>query len=64
MGQSAIEEQARSKQSQILRYKELLESLPRNDKKIIEGGEILLWLFSNGHINRKIFSVGIKELLH
>jgi hypothetical protein len=52
-----------SKKSQLLRYKELLEMDPLNDKKIIEGCEILLWLFSNKHIDQKTFSMEIKELL-
>ena len=42
---------SRNSTEQIKRYKELLASYPLDDKKIIEGHEILLWLFSNGYIN-------------
>lgn len=51
-----------SKNSQYLRYKKILELRPLDDKKFIEGCEILLWLFSNSHIDRHTFLVGIKEL--
>jgi hypothetical protein len=53
-----------NKQSQILYYKELLNSRPLDDKKIIEGCNILLWLFSNGYIDRKVFLVGVREIAH
>jgi hypothetical protein len=46
----------------FLRYKDLLDSRPLDDKKYIEGCEILTWLLSNGHIDQKIHRVGIKEL--
>ena len=46
----------------FLRYKDLLDSRPLDDKKYIEGCEILTWLLSNGHIDQKIYRVGIKEL--
>ena len=51
-----------NKNSQLLRYKNLLDSRPLDEKKYIEGCEILLWLFSNGHIDKKIYCIGIKEL--
>jgi len=47
---------------QIKRYKELLASRPLDDKKIKEGFEILLWLFSNGYIDQKTYKAGINEL--
>ena len=52
---------SRNSTEQIKRYKELLASYPLDDKKIIEGHEILLWLFSNGYINRKTYISGINE---
>jgi hypothetical protein len=48
--------------SEFLRYKELLESCPLDNKKYIKGCEILLWLFSNNHIDRDAFLIGIGEL--
>jgi hypothetical protein len=51
-----------SKESCLLFYKKLLESRPIDDKKYIEGCNILIWLFSNGHINRKSFCNAIKLL--
>lgn len=51
-----------SKNFQYLRYKKILELRPLDDKKFIEGCEILLWLFSNNHMDRRTFLVGIKEL--
>ncbi|CAJ0767752.1 21151_t:CDS:1, partial [Entrophospora sp. SA101] len=50
------------KNSQLLRYKDLLDSRPLDEKKYIEGCEILTWLLSNGHIDKKIYRIGIKEL--
>jgi len=50
-----------TKETQLSRYIELLASQPLDDKKIIEGHEILLWLFSNGYINRKTYISGINE---
>ena len=50
------------KSSQSLRYQELLNSRPLDEKKYIEGCKILTWLLSNSHINQKIYQVGIKEL--
>src|SRR2546421_2548901 len=52
---------SRNSTKQIKRYKELLASYPLDDKKIKEGFEILLWLFSNGYINRKTYISGINE---
>ena len=49
---------------QIKRYKELLTSRPLDDKKIKEGFEILLWLFSNGYIDQKTYISGINEIGH
>lgn len=46
----------------FLRYKDLLDLRPLDEKKYIEGCEILTWLLSNGHIDQKIHRVGIKEL--
>ena len=53
---------ALDRNSQLLRYKNLLDSRPLDEKKYIEGCEILLWLLSNGHIDKKIYRIGIKEL--
>jgi len=50
------------KKTYLLRYKNLLESRPLDEKKYIEGCEILLWLLSNGHIDQKTYRVGIREL--
>ena len=50
------------KKTYFLRYKNLLESRPLDEKKYIEGCEILLWLLSNGHIDQKTYRVGIREL--
>ena len=52
---------SRNSTEQIKRYKELLASYPLDDKKIKEGFEILLWLFSNGYIDRKTYISGINE---
>ena len=52
---------SRNSTEQIKRYKELLASHPLDDKKIKEGFEILLWLFSNGYIDRKTYISGINE---
>jgi hypothetical protein len=51
-----------TKETQLSRYIELLASRPLDDKKLIEGHEILLWLFSNGYINQKTYKAGINEL--
>src|ERR1043166_5892969 len=51
-----------TKETQLSRYIELLASRPLDDKKIIEGHEILLWLFSNGYIDQKTYKAGINEL--
>ena len=53
---------AYSKESQLSIYEKLLESRPLDDKKFIEGCNALLWLFSNGHINRKTLYTGISGL--
>jgi len=50
------------KESQLLYYNQLLKKRPLDDENIIEGCKTLLWLFSNGHIDRKIFLIGVKEL--
>jgi len=50
------------KESQLLYYNQLLKKHPLDDENIIEGCKTLLWLFSNGHIDRKIFLIGVKEL--
>ena len=55
---------SRNSTEQIKRYKELLASHPLDDKKIIEGHEILLWLFSNGYIDQKTYISGINEIFH
>ena len=47
---------------QLSQYIELLASQPLDNKKIIEGHEILLWLFSNGYIDQKTYKAGINEL--
>ena len=51
-----------TKETQLSRYIELLASQPLDDKKLIEGHEILLWLFSNGYIDQKTYKAGINEL--
>jgi hypothetical protein len=51
-----------TKEMQLSWYIELLASRPLDDKKIIEGHEILLWLFSNGYIDQKTYKAGINEL--
>ena len=51
-----------SKDSQLLRYKSLLETKPLDDKKYIEGCSILLWLLENNYIDRKTFYIGIRDL--
>src|SRR6266498_432386 len=50
------------KESQLLYYNQLLKKRPLDDENIIEGCKTLLWLFSNGHIDRKILLIGVKEL--
>ena len=63
---SIVEQQSRhdimDKESQLLYYNQLLKKRPLDDENIIEGCKTLLWLFSNGHIDRKIFLIGVKEL--
>jgi len=52
-----------NKESQLLHYNQLLKKRPLDDENIIiEGCKTLLWLFLNGHIDRKIFLTGVKEL--
>jgi hypothetical protein len=51
-----------SKKLCLFLYKKLLESRPIDDKKYNEGCNALLWLLSNGHINRKTFCIAISEL--
>ena len=51
-----------SKKSCLSLYKKLLETRPIDDKKYNEGCNALLWLLSNGHINRKTFCIAISEL--
>ena len=53
----------KDKGSQLLRFRELHNSRPLDDKKLIEACKILLWLFANGYINRKTLNVGINELI-
>ena len=50
------------KDSQLLHYEHLIKTKPLDDKKYIEGCNILLWLFSNEHIDRSTFYNRIKEL--
>lgn len=50
------------KKDYMLRYKNLLDSRPLDEKKYIEGCEILIWLLSNSHIDQKTYRVGIREL--
>jgi len=50
------------KESQLLHYNQLLKKRPLDDENIIERCKTLLWLFLNGHIDRKIFLTGVKEL--
>jgi len=57
-----VDESRPDKNSYFLRYKDLLDSRPLDEKKYIEGCEILTWLLSNGHIDKKIYRIGIKEL--
>ena len=51
-----------TKETQLSRYRELLVSRPLDNKKLIEGLEILLWLLSNGYIDQKTYKAGIDEL--
>lgn len=51
-----------TRESQLKQYKELLASRPLDDKKMLEGLKILLWLIENGHIDRKIYISGVQEL--
>lgn len=51
-----------NKDDLLLQYQKLKESRPLDDKKFIEGCEILIWLFSNKHVDRKALYIGIKEL--
>jgi hypothetical protein len=51
-----------TKESQLQRYRALLELIPLDDKKMIEGLEILLWFFTNKHISRKGYISGINEI--
>ena len=53
-----------TKDTQLRRYKELLASYPLDDKKMIEGLEILLWFITNKHIDREAYIAGIKEIVH
>jgi hypothetical protein len=53
---------AYNKESCLSKYEKLINSRPLDDKKIIDGCNALLWLFSNGHINRKTFYTGITAL--
>lgn len=52
-----------TKEVQLKSYKELLASRPLDDKKILEGLDILLWLIKNGHIDRKVYMSGVKEII-
>jgi hypothetical protein len=51
-----------TRETQLNRYIKLLASRPLDDKKMIEGLEILLWLLSNGYIDQKTYKAGINEL--
>ena len=53
---------AYSKESCLSRYEKIFRSRPIDDKKYIEACEALLWLFSNGYINRNTFCNAIREL--
>ena len=64
-GWTKFESQLKSpitKESQLKYYKELLASRPLDDKKMLEGLEILLWLIKNGYIDRKIYISGVTEI--
>ena len=51
-----------TRETQLNWYIELLASRPLDDKKYIEGLEILLWLLSNGYIDQRTYKAGINEL--
>ena len=53
-----------TKDTQLRRYKELLASYPLNNKKMIEGLEILLWFITNKYIDRETYIAGVKEIIH
>jgi hypothetical protein len=44
-------------------YKKIAESHPLSDKKIVEGIQILLQIFSTGRIDRKSLATGINKIL-
>jgi hypothetical protein len=44
-------------------YKKITDSHPLSDKKIVEGIQILLQIFSTGRIDRKSLATGINKIL-
>ena len=52
----------RSELSSFARYKKLIESCPLDDKKIAEGVELLLHLFSERRMDKRALQVGINSL--
>jgi hypothetical protein len=44
-------------------YKKIADSHPLSDKKIVEGIQILLQIFSTGQIDRKSLATGINKIL-
>jgi hypothetical protein len=44
-------------------YKKIADSHPLSDKKIVEGIQILLQIFSTGRIDRKSLATGINKIL-
>ena len=42
----------------------MLASYSLNDKKMIEGLEILLWFITNKYIDRETYIAGVKEIVH
>jgi hypothetical protein len=47
----------------FLQYKKIADSHPLSDKKIVEGIQILLQIFSTGRIDRKSLATGINKLI-
>jgi hypothetical protein len=47
----------------FLQYKKIADSHPLSDKKIVEGIQILLQIFSTSQIDRKSLTTGINKIL-
>ena len=53
-----------TKDTQLRHYKKLLASYSLDDKKMIEGLEILLWFITNKYIDRETYIAGVKEIIY